>query len=323
MSKVKSQKSKVKIIFIGTPKFGAIILEELIKNGYKPVLIITAPDKPVGRKQIITLPPVKLVTEKYNIPLEQPEKIENCKLKIVNCKPDLIVVAAYGQILPKGILNIPKYGCLNVHPSLLPKYRGPSPIQTTILNGDKESGVSIFLVTEKMDRGPIIAASKFKIQNSKITSGELLKELAEKGAELLLKTIPKWIKGKIKPKAQDESKASYTKILKKEDGKIDWQKSAEEIERQVRAFEDWPGSYFLWEKGEKFQRIEVLRARVLKTIDTNYALGKTLVAPQNDLCIQTGKGFLIVEKLQLEGKREMVSEDFLRGHPDFIGTILK
>jgi methionyl-tRNA formyltransferase len=325
MPNLNNQKSKPKIIFMGTPEFGAIILERLINGKYKPILVVTAPDKPVGRKQILTPPPVKVVAQKFNIPVVQPEKIGNWKLEIGKLKPDLIVVAAYGQILPKEILEIPRFGCLNLHPSLLPRWRGPSPIQYTILNGDKRAGVTIILMDEKMDHGDIVANSKFKIRNSKITYGELLKDLANLGVKLLIETIPKWVKGKIKPKPQDESKATYTKILKKEDGKIDWGKSAEEIERQIRAFEIWPGSFSFWQKTKnKIQRIKILKVKVLKKFtNKTYPIGKILLGPKNELCVQTGKGFLIIEKLQLEGKKEMFSEEFLRGHSDFLGTILK
>jgi methionyl-tRNA formyltransferase len=253
-----------KIVFMGTPEFGAIILEGLINGGHKPILVVTASDKPVGRKQILTPPPVKVVGKKYQILVEQPKKIENCKLKIENLKPDLIVVAAYNQILPKNILEIPKYGCLNVHPSLLPKYRGPSPIQDTILNGDKKTGVTIILMDEEADHGPILANSKLQITNSKITYRELLKELANLGANLLIETIPKWIKGKIKPKPQDEKKATYTKILTKEDGKINWRESAENIERKIRAFNVWPGTFTFWKKNGKLLRIKILKGRVYK-----------------------------------------------------------
>ncbi len=308
---------------MGTPEFGAIILEKLAQSEFKPILVVTETDKPVGRKQILTPPPVKVIAKKYNIAVLQAEKILDTKYKIQNTKPDFIVVAAYGQILPKEILEIPKYGCLNIHPSLLPKYRGPSPIQYAILNGDEETGVTIIKMTEKVDAGGIIANEKFKMKNEKLTYGELHNKLAELGAKLLIETMPKWIKEEIKPKPQDESKATYTKIIKKEDGKIDWQKSAQELERQIRAFELWPGAFTFWQKNDKLLRIKILMARVLVTSDlTTYPVGKTLIAPQNELCIQTGKGFLIVEKLQLEGKKEMSSEEFLRGHPNFIGTIL-
>jgi len=256
----------MKIIFMGTPEFGAIILEGLCQSEYKPILVITAPDKPAGRKQIITFLPVKIVAQKYNIPVSQPISLKNssCVDFLIEKGPDLIVVAAYGQILPKEILEIPQYGCLNVHPSLLPKYRGSSPIQYTILNGDKETGVTIILMDEKMDHGPILAAREleFSIFNypsearvgdegeafSDLQFSNLHDKLADLGAKLLIETIPKWLAREIKPKPQDDSKATYTKILKKEDGKIDWKKSAEEIERQIRAFELWPGSFTIWEK---------------------------------------------------------------------------
>lgn len=316
---------KPKIIFIGTPEFGAIILEELCKNKYKPVLVITETDKPVGRKQILTPSPVKVSAEKCHIPLLQPEQITNSKSEILNLKPDLIITAAFGQILPKEILKIPKYGCLNVHPSLLPKYRGPSPIHSIILNGDKESGVTIMLMDEKIDHGPIIAIANAKYQISNITYQELSKKMAELGDKLLIEIIPKWLRDEIKPKQQDESKATYTKILKKEDGKIDWKKPAEATERQIRAFDLWPGSFTFWEKNDKLLRIKILKANVLK--QTNQGPfgteGKTFLASNDKIAVQTGKDFFIIEELQLEGKREMTSAEFLKGHSDFIGTILK
>jgi len=292
---------KIKIIFIGTPKFGAIILEGLVKNIYKPVLVITAPDKPAGRKQILTPPEVKLVAQKYNIPIAQPSKIEDLKSEIKNLRPDLIILSAYNQILPKEILEIPKYDSLNTHPSLLPKYRGPSPIQTAILNGDKETGITIYLMDEKIDQGPIISNIQYPI-SKKIFYQDLEKELAELGVKLLIKTIPKWIKGEIKSKPQDESKASFTKIIKKEDGKIDWQKSAEEIERQIRAFYSWPGSFTFFKKNNKILRVKILEADVLKTEDLK------------QLCIKCGKDYLTIKKLQPEGKKPITAEEFKRGY---------
>jgi len=279
------ENNKMRIVFIGTPKFGAIILEKLIENKFKPVLVITAQDKPVGRKQILTPSTVKIIAQKYNIP------VQNTIYKIRDTKPDLVVVAAFSQILPKEILTIPKYGCLNVHPSLLPKYRGPSPIQAAILNGDKKTGATIILMDEKMDHGEIVANSEFQITNSKITSEELLKELANLGAKLLVETIPKWVNDKIKLKVQDESRATYTKILKKEDGKINWQKPAEKIERQIRALNPWPGTYTIY----KGKRLKILKAEILNNQ-------------------------LVIKEAQLEGKKPMSFEDFLRGHPDFINN---
>ena len=236
-------KQKLKIIFIGTPEFGAIILKELIKNKYKLALVITAPDKPVGRKQTITSLPVKVLAKKYKISILQPEKISNVESKIKKLKPDLIVVAGYGEIIPKQILDIPKYSSLNIHPSLLPKYRGASPVQFAILDGDEKTGVTIILMTEKLDQGPILSSLEYVIKDSKVTYQKLEKELASWGAQLLIETIPKWIKGQIKPQPQSKSRVSYARILKKEDGKINWKKKAEEIERQVRAFDPWPSAF--------------------------------------------------------------------------------
>lgn len=309
----------MKIIFFGTPEFGAIILDKLCQTNFKPVLVATAPDKPTGRKQILTPPPVKLLAQKHGIPILQPEKIQDTKYEMQNTRPDLIIVASYGQILPKEILEIPKHGCLNVHPSLLPKYRGASPVQYAVLNGEKESGVTIMLIDEKMDHGPIIANVKCKMKNEKITYLELKRDLAEVGAKLLVETIPKWINKEIQPIPQDDSKATYTKILKKEDGKIDWSKPAEYIERQVRAFDPWPGTYALYNN----QIIKIFKADVLEqTTKQSEPLGKTFLTPEEKIAVQTSKYALLIEELQLEGKQRMNYNEFLRGRPNFIGTIL-
>jgi len=336
--------TNLKIIFLGTPEFGAIILEKLIKytssfilspyvssfslslhGPFQPVFVITAPDKPIGRKKILTSPPVKILAEKYNIPVLQPEKIKNYKFTIEGYEPDLIVVAAYNQILPKEILEIPKYGSLNLHPSLLPRWRGPSPVQHTILAGDKEAGVTIILMDEKIDHGPIVASTKYEGESLKIPYRELENKLANLGAKLLIETIPKWINGDIKPVPQNNSKSIFSKILKREDGKIDWKRPAMEIERQVRAFEGWPESFCLYRKEKKYLRLKILKANVLK--QTNKGpfgnSGKTFLAPDSKIAVQTGKDFLIITELQLEGKKQTTSKDFLRGRTDFIGTILE
>ena len=259
---------EIKIIFLGRGLFGEIILKGLISAGYRPIL-----------------------ADDFK------------KIKIL--EPDLVVIASYGRIIPREILKIPKYGCLNVHGSLLPKYRGPSPIQTAILNGDKETGVTIILMDEKIDHGDIVANSKFNPAKcgTKFTYEQLLKELASLGAKLLVETIPKWIAGEIKPKPQDEKKATYTKIIKKEDGKIDWSKPADEIERQIRAFNPWPGTFTFWKKNNKVIRVKILEAEVSQPTADQPKAGKD--------------NKLIIKKLQPEGKKPMTFEDFKRGHPDF------
>jgi len=249
------ENNKVKIVFLGKGEFGTIILQGLIENKNEPVLV-------------------------YDFK------------KIEKLKPDLIIVASYGKIIPRKILEIPKYGCLNVHPSLLPKYRGPSPIQTAILNNDKETGVTIILMDEKIDHGPILGQRELEFSIFNFQFSKLHNKLAELGVKLLIETIPKWINGKIKAKPQNHSKATYTKILKREDGKIDWSKPCREIERQIRAFNPWPGTFTFIKHKNKTLRVKILEANV-----------------------KDNK--LIIKKLQPEGKKPMTFEEFQRGYHNF------
>ena len=304
------------IIFFGTSNFAKIILDQLVAKDYKPILVVTTPDKPIGRKQAITSPPVKVLAKQHNISVIQPEKLSKSNPDSFGQDIDLIIVAAYGKIIPKRILDIPKYGALNVHPSLLPKWRGPSPIQYAILNGDKETGVTIMLMDEQVDHGDIVSNMKHTV-SSGMTTDKLSQELASLGAGLLVETIPKWIAGKIKPREQDHKKATYSKIIKKEDGRICWSKSAKDIERQVRAFVPWPGSFFFWNN----RRIEVT-----KGYDADSAKGKkrgeAFAMSADVLGVQTAQGVFIIEKLKLEGKNEITAKQFLNGYGDIIGATL-
>ena len=320
-NKQKPKKENLKIVFIGTPEFGAIILRELILNHLKPVLVITRPDKPVGRKQIVVPPMVKIVAEKYNIDVIQTEEVGTKEKEISKLKPDLILVAAFGHIIPKKILRIPRYGCLNIHPSLLPKYRGPAPIRFALLNDEKETGVTINLMTEKLDTGPIIASKKLEINKKKFTGLELERELAHIGSKLFLDILDDWIDQKIKLIKQDESEASYTRIIKKEDGRIDWSRSAEEIERKVRAFNPWPSAFCY--AGNKI--LKIWQASILKDNEKSPKgpIGKTFLAPNNKIAVKCKKNFLVIEELQLEGKKKVKVQDFLKGNVGFVGTILK
>lgn len=311
----------MKIIFIGTPKFASIILEKLIDNNYKPILAITAPDKPVGRKQMPAPSEVKLIAKKHNIPIEQPIKIADIKEKIKKEEPDLIILTAYGQIIPKDILDIPKYKSINIHPSLLPKYRGASPIQCAILNGDEKTGITIYIMDEKMDHGKILAISEYKIKNN-ASYKELSEELAIEGANLLLKTLPDIFNNKVKPRPQNDSEATYTKIIKKEDGHINWNKPAIEIERQIRAFSVWPGSFTFWEQNDKILRIKIIKAENIKADDSPIP-GKAAVSPEKELLVGSKNSFLLIKEIQLEGKNPISSKDFLKGYPDIINITLK
>lgn len=310
----------MKYIFWGTPQFGAIILEKLIKENLSPLAVVTSLDKPQGRKRILTPSLVKKIGQKYELPIFQPKKLKNnqqLKEQLLNLAPDFFLVAGYGKILPLSILNIPSLGSLNIHPSLLPKYRGPSPIQATILAGEKETGVSLMLMDEEMDHGPIIGRLKYKIGNEKLTYPQLEEKLAEIGADLLIKILPQWTRGKIKPSPQNHNQATFTKIIKKEDGEIDWQKEADFIERMVRAYFPWPTAYSQWQ------------GKILKIIEANASQpssplpeGKVFLNKKKELSISCGQGSLILKKIQLEGGKILTAKDFLNGHPQFIGCQL-
>jgi len=269
-------------LFFGTPEFAAIILEKLISAGFLPRAVVCNPDKPVGRKKIITPPPVKqLIAErKEQIVILQPEKLDSSlKFQVSSLNPDFFVVAAYSKILPKEILNIPKLGSIGVHPSLLPKYRGPTPIQTAILNGETETGVTLYLMDEKVDHGPILAKRELEFPISNFQFPILLKKLAELGGDLLIETLPKFLRGEIKPLAQNETQATYTKKFTAEDGFVDLEKDEPAlIERKIRAFNPEPGVWTI----KNGKRMKILEAQI---IDKR----------------------LVLKKIQVEGKKPVVT----------------
>jgi len=329
------------IIFWGTPEFAAIILKELINNQFPPRAVVTSPDKAVGRKQILTPSPVKQLALEHNIPVLQPANLQTYQLiNLQTFQPDLFIVAAYGLILPKEILDIPKFGSLNIHPSLLPKYRGASPIQAVILNGDQETGVTIILMDEKVDHGPIVQNKKLNIsprpfsgkagqENKKYNYLELSNELAKIGADLLIEILPRWLRNEIKPIPQDHSQATFTKIIKKEDGQINWQNSAEYIERMIRAYNPWPGTYTKMQNAKckmqndksKCKILKILKAAVLK-IDHRKTPGTVSLTENKQLAVACGQNALILEEVQPEGKKQMSAQEFLNGHPEIVGTVL-
>ena len=313
---------KTKIIFVGTPDFAVTILQRLFKKGYEPILVITAPDKPVGRKNIITAPPVKSLAKRHGIPVEQPFRIIDIKDKLKDLAPDLMIVAAYGYIIPKEVFEIPKRGTINVHPSLLPKFRGPSPIQTAIMEGELNCGVTIIKIDEEIDHGPIIAKKAIEMPN-KIYYKDLEMKLAELGANLLIETMPKWMKKEIEASPQDDLVASFTKIIKKEEGKINWTgQKASEIERKIRALQPWPSTYTYWEKDKERILVKILQAEPTSLEETKTP-GKVFSSKEDKIVVRCQSGSLIVRKLQLEGKDPMTDKEFVLGHEGFIGTVLK
>lgn len=318
-----NQFSRIKTILIGTPEFAERIFRKIyptMRDKFEIIAVITAEDKPKGRKQILTPSPVKLWARENNLSVLQPDKIRKPEWieKIKDLAPDLIILCAYGQIIPQEILDIPKYKALNIHPSLLPKYRGASPIQSAILNGEIETGVCLMIMDADMDHGPILGISKFKILNPKISHTELSKELSDLGAELLIKTLPDYIDGKIQPQEQNHAQATTCKLIKKEHGKIDWNKSAEEIERQIRAFAEWPESYTSFNG----KQLKIIGADIINK-KTDNEIGKVFLDENRNLCVQTGNGILILKIVQPEGKKPMLVKDFLNGHPEIIGSILQ
>ena len=275
-----------KIAFFGTPIVAVYVLDELKNFGILPDIIITAPDKPVGRKLVFTPPPAKVWAKENKIQIEQPYKISNLILKLKTENYDLFIVAAYGKILPKELLDIPKYGTLNMHPSLLPRLRGASPIQSAVLEED-ETGVSIMLMDEKMDHGPIIAQEKVKFPNWPPKASELEEILARQGGRMLAEIIPKWISGKISAKDQNHNKATYCEKIVKEDGLIDLKDDTKKNYRKIQAFNVWPRAYFSIKKR-----------------------GKKIRAIITDAEFKNNK--LIIKKIIPEGKKEMLYEDFTR-----------
>ena len=317
-----NEAKKIKTIFMGTPEFACPGFEALIKNSsFELVGVFTQPDKPVGRKQILSSPPVKNLALKYQLPIFQPEKIKNQTEIIKNLEPDLIVVIAYGKIIPPDILNIPLYGCINVHASLLPKYRGAACLNAPILNGDAETGITIMKMDAGLDTGPIIKQVKIALSDRE-TLEELHDKLANLGAQVLPTTIKDFIEGKIKPTAQTDEQASYVKMLAKKDGQINWQKSAREIERMIRGLNPWPGTYGLT-KENKILKILAVKNKVGVDDSTtkNYQPGQFFLAG-NELAIKCGQDYLIILELQIEGGKALDAKTFLSGHQNLLGEVL-
>jgi len=301
----------MKIIFFGTSQFAVPVLQALAKDAdFNIKAVVSETDKPAGRKMILQKPPIKIISEKENFKIFQPNNLkdDNFKNAIKKISPDVCVVASYGKMIPNELLKIPKFGFLNVHPSLLPKYRGASPIQSAILSGGKETGVTIIVLDKKMDHGPIIAQEKYKISPTDDYLA-LEQKLAEFGAKLLVSSIKKYAAGKIKPYPQDEKKATYTKRFSREDGKIDFEKSAEDIEGMTRAFSPWPSA---WTEIKNIGRIKITKASVIKDEEKNLNAGQFFEYNKKP-AVKCGENALIIEKLIPEGKKEMSGEEFLRG----------
>ena len=331
----------IRTIFMGTPTYALPVLEALLSMDCQVVGVYTQTDKPSGRSRIDEAPAVKGFALERGMEVFQPPSLRRAEAQqeLASLRPEVIVVAAYGKILPPEVLSVPDYSCLNVHPSLLPKYRGPSPVATAILDGEAYTGTTIMLMDQGMDTGPILAQRSVPIRGGVDTTQSLTCRLFQLGAELLKEVIPQWLKGNIVPQPQNHLLGTVTKKLEKGDGEAMWELSAEELERRVRAFTPWPGLFTYWE------------GKLLKIHSSSYirpggqgapAKGTEVPAANSDVTeegavpglviplevagshvgVVTGRGVLAMQTLQLEGKRAAGSEEFLRGHRTFVGSRL-
>lgn len=322
----------LRIIYMGTPSFAVPALEALVAHrapgdvlpdGYEIVTVITRPDKPAGRGKEVIFSPVKQAALAHGLHVWQPgsfKRAENVEA-LAAYHADLFIVAAFGQILPQAVLDLPRCGTLNIHASLLPRYRGASPISEAILQGERETGVTIMLIDAGIDTGPMLLARHVPIEPDD-TTGSLTEKLAQVGAEALLDALPRWTAGEISPQPQDEQQASHSRMVKHEEGEIDWSRPADYLARVVRAYSPWPGAHTSW----RGKLLKITAAHPLAstpspelapgTVVTNKEQGRT------SLSVVTGDGMLQIERLQLEGKKELSADEFLRGYAHIQGDKL-
>lgn len=300
----------MRIVFMGTPEFAVPSLERLIKEfGVKAVF--TQPDRPKGRGKKLTMPPIKEVALKENIKVFQPEKLRENREAIEFLKelsPDFIIVVAYGQILSKEILDIPKYGCINLHASLLPKYRGAAPINWVIINGEKSSGNTTMFMDEGLDTGDMLLKNKYDIEND-ITAGELHNKLMESGGELLIETIQGLVDNSIKPKKQKDDESCYASMLDKKMGKINWNVESEKIKNLIRGLNPWPLAYTYY----KGTMMKIYEAEVIDKKE-DFAPGYILSVSEEGIKVVTKDGILLLKKIQFPSKKPMYVEQYIRGN---------
>lgn len=307
----------MRIVFMGTPEFAVAPLRHLVLNGYQVVAVYTQPDRPAGRGRRPVSSPVKVAAQALGLPVVQPASLKKAAVvaELGGFSPDIIVVAAFGQLLPRPVLELPGYGCINIHPSLLPRHRGAAPVAAAILAGDEFTGVTIMLMDEGLDTGPVLTRVQIAISD-RDNSGSLGSKLSLIAAHLLQDVLPAWKRHQLPPQPQDEAGATYSGTITKEAGEIDWRLAAVDIWRKVRAFYPWPGSYTRW------------RGKVLKIVEAMPLAGAEAVLPGRVVAtgsgfgIGSGDGLLEVLAVQLEGKRVMSATEFIRGQRQLIGAAL-
>jgi len=310
----------MRIVFMGTPEFAVPALEALLNHGYEVAAVYTQPDAAAGRGRVLEESPVKKAALRHNLQVFQPVNMKSAETRaqLAELKPDAIVVAAFGQILPQSILDIPPFGCINIHPSLLPKSRGVAPVPAAILNGDEFTGVSIMLLDKGVDTGPVLGQHKVPVLPED-TAGTLMEKLAHEGANLLLEVLSGWFRKEIKPQPQNNAEASYTRMMTKEKGEINWKLPAGQIWRQVRAYQPWPGCYTRWQG----KQLKILESVPLAGTGTKEP-GLVVAVKDNSAAfgVNTGDGTLGIIKVQMEGKKAVAAKEFLNGQRQIIGSVL-
>lgn len=308
----------MRIVYMGTPDFAVNPLKSLIETGYNVVGVFTQPDKPVGRKAILTPPPVKVVAQNADIPVYQPDSLKNGEgVKILEeLKPDIVIVVAYGKILPKDFLDFPQYGCINIHGSILPRYRGAAPIQRCVLDGEEYAGVTSMQMDVGLDTGDILLVEKTRIGENE-TSGELFDRLAVMGADLLIKTLKGIENDSITPEKQNDAESTYAAMLDKTMSPVDWSASAREVHNQIRGLDPWPVAQTVLEG----KNLKLFKSEIYE--DENFGKPGEAVVIKKGLVVYCGDGKAVfVNEVQYEGKKRMKAADFFRGHPIAEGTIL-
>ena len=310
-------KKQARIIFMGTPEISSKVLEGLILDGYNIIALIAQPDRPVGRKKVLVPVPTKVVAEKYNIPVYQPLKIRKEYEFVSELRPDLILTLAYGQIVPQGLLDIPTLGCINLHGSLLPKYRGAAPIQYALLNNEKKTGMTLMKMVKEMDAGEMYATEEVEIEEDD-NSTSLFDKMGDAALRLSLRVLPLYLENKLPGTPQDESLVTFAPSIKPEEEKIDLSKTKEQIYGQIRALSEVPGAYLYLDE----LKLKIYKAKIISD-EVNEEVGKIIKADKNGLYLQLSNGVLALLILQKEGKNQMDYKSFVNGNQNILGKLLK
>lgn len=311
------KKEELRVVFMGTPSISAKVLQAMIDDGYNFIGVIAQPDRPVGRHGELEKVPTKVVAEKYNIPVFQPVKIRKEYDFVKELNPDIIITLAYGQIVPQGLLDIPKYGCLNLHGSLLPKYRGAAPIQFSLINNDEVTGMTLMEMIDKMDAGKMYAKKEVKIEKEDNTTS-LFEKMGDAAKELILEALPKYIDGELPGEEQNEELVTFCPTIKPEQEKLNLELTAKELYGWIRGLSDQPGAYFMLEN----LKLKVFKADVINN-NVSGQVGEIVRADKGGLVVQCKDGQLALLELQKEGKKRMDYKSFLNGNQGLLGTILK